>query len=169
MRARASPPKRTSFAAMVFIPCFEMLGRSRPASRRLLLDDGDTWAFDDAHDVRLLHDEEILAVELDLRAGPLAEQDAVARLDVERHERALLIAGARADGDDLAFHRLFLGGVGNDDAALGLAFFLDSLDHDAVVKRTELHGSSFQIFGFWCERLACAMQQLVEKWCFLIN
>src|SRR6266446_140371 len=142
MRARASPPKRTSFAGIIFIPCFEMFGRSRPALRRLLLGDGDTWAFDDPHDVGLLHDQEIIAIELDLGAGPLAEQDAVALLDVERNERALFIPGARADGDDLAFHRLFLGGVRNDDAALGLAFFLDALDHDAVVKRTELHGSS---------------------------
>src|SRR5580704_5074870 len=98
--------------------------------------------FDDSHDVGLLHDQEILAIELDLGAGPLAEQDAVALLDVERNERALLIAGARADGDDLAFHRLFLGGVRNDDAALGLALFLDALDHDTVVQRTELHVSS---------------------------
>src|SRR6185312_11137560 len=125
-----------------------MLGRCRSALRRLLPGGGDTWACDDAHDVRLLHDEEILAVELDLRAGPFAEQDAVARLDVERHHRALLVAGSRADRDDLAFHRLFLGGVGNDDAALGLAFFLDTLDHDAVVKRTELHGSSSKFSGF---------------------
>ena len=60
---------------------------------------------------------------------------------------ALLVAGARADGDDFAFHRLFLGGVRNDDAALGLLFFLDALDHDAVVKRTELHASSSNILG----------------------
>src|SRR5580704_9302399 len=95
--------------------------------------------FDDSHDVGLLHDQEILAIELDLGAGPLAEQDAVALLDVERNQRALLVASARADRDDLAFHRLFLGGVRNDDATLGLAFFLDALDHDTVVKRTELH------------------------------
>src|SRR3982074_323210 len=168
MRARASPPKRTSFDAMVFIPCSKMLGRSRPALRRLLLGDGDTWVFDDAHDVRLLHDEEILAVELDLRAGPFAEQDAVTLLDVERNERAHLIAGARADGDDLAFHRLFLGGVRNDDATLGLAFFLDALDHDTVVKRTELDGSSsnFLSFGVSADSV---LQQLEERWCTLIN
>src|SRR5260221_13374716 len=129
-----------------------MPGRSRPALRCLLLGDGDTWVFDDAHNVRLLHDEELLTVELDLRAGPFAEQDAITLLDVKRHHYALLIAGARADGNDLAFHRLFLGGVRNDDAAFGLAFFLDALDHDAVVKRTELHGSS-NFFGIWCERL----------------
>src|SRR6185312_12072863 len=57
----------------------------------------------------------------------------------------------------------------NDDAALGLAFFLDTLDHDAVVKRTELHGFSSNFFGFWCERVARVMQQLVERWCTLIH
>src|SRR6476469_1746261 len=98
--------------------------------------------FDDPHDVGLLHDQEIVTIELDLGAGPLAEQDAVALLDVERDERAIFIPGARTDGEDLAFHLLFLGCFGNDDAALGLAFFLDALDHDTVVKRTELHGSS---------------------------
>ena len=51
---------------------------------------------------------------------------------------AALVAGARADGDDLALLRLLLGGVGDDDAALGLLFGLDALDDDAVVQRTEL-------------------------------
>jgi hypothetical protein len=74
-------------------------------------------SLDDAHDVALLHDQEILAVDLDLGARPLAEQDAVAGLDVERDQLALLVAAAGADGDDLAFLRLFLGGVGNDDDA----------------------------------------------------
>src|SRR5437660_6224571 len=112
---------------------------TRRLVRRLgrLLHGGGT--LEDSHDVAFLHDQVLDAVELDLGAGPLAEQDAVARLDVERNELAVLIPGARANGDDLAFHRLFLGRVRNDDAALGLAFFLDSLDHDAVVKRTELH------------------------------
>src|SRR5882672_2945759 len=160
MRARASPPKRTSFAAMVLIPCFEMLGRSRPALRRLLLGDGDTWAFDDAHDVRLLHDEEILAVELDLRPGPFAEQDAVARLDVERHDRALLVARARTDGDDLALHRLFLGGVGNEDSAGRLAFGVDAANHNAIVQRPELHGVPSNFSGF----VASAWRARCNNW-----
>ena len=67
-----------------------------------------------------LHDQQLLAIELDLGARPLAEQHAVAGLDVERHELAGLVARAGADGDDLAFLRLFLGGVGDDDAAGGL-------------------------------------------------
>src|SRR6266508_833643 len=133
MRARASPPKRTSFAAM-FLFLVRVCGEAdrRAGLCRLLLGDGDIWVFDDAHHVGLLHDEEILTLKLYLAARPFAEQDPVAFLDFERNERALLIAGARADGDDLAFHRLFLGGVRNDDAALGLAFFLDTLDHNAV-------------------------------------
>ena len=73
---------------------------------------------DHAHDVGFLHDQEVLTVDLDLGAGPLAEEDAIARLDIEGYELAALIAGARADGDDFALLRLFLGGIGDDDAAL---------------------------------------------------
>ena len=93
-----------------------------------------------AHDVGLLHDQELLAVDLDLGARPFAEQHAVADLDVDRDELAGLVAAARADGDDLALRGLFLGGVGNDDAAGGLLLGIDALDDDAVVKRTKLHG-----------------------------
>ena len=70
---------------------------------------------------------------------PFAEQDAVARLEVERDELALLVARAGADGDDLAFLRLLLGGVGNDDAALGLLFRVEAPDDHAIVQRTKLH------------------------------
>ena len=94
----------------------------------------------DAHDVGLLHDQEILAVDLDLGARPLAEQHAVADLEVDRDELAGLVAAAGADGDDFALRGLFLGGVGNDDAAGGLLLGIDALDDDAVVKRAELHG-----------------------------
>src|SRR5262245_32398024 len=106
---------------------------------------GRGGTLEDSHDVALLHDQILDAVELDLGAGPLAEQDAVTGLDVESDESALLIPGARTDGDDFAFHRLFLGRVRNDDAALGLLFLRDALDHDAIVKRTELHASSSNI------------------------
>jgi hypothetical protein len=39
-----------------------------------------------------------------------------------------------------ALHRLFLGSVGNDDAAGGLGVFLQAANNDAIMKRTELHG-----------------------------
>ena len=57
---------------------------------------------DDAHDVGFLHDQEVLTIDLDLGARPLAEQDAVALLDVEGDELAGIVPRAGADGDDLA-------------------------------------------------------------------
>ena len=50
-----------------------------------------------------------------------------------------LVAGARADGDDFALLGLFLGGIGNDDPAWCLGFFLDAIHDHAVVQRTEFH------------------------------
>src|SRR6266699_3375959 len=95
--------------------------------------------FDDAHDVALLHDQELFAVDLDLGARPFAEQHPVADLDVDGDELAGLVAADGANRDDLALGGLFLGGVGNDDAAGGLHFGIDALDDNAVVKRTKLH------------------------------
>src|SRR5882724_10187620 len=94
---------------------------------------------ENAHDVALLHDQQLLAVDLDLGARPLAEQRAVADLDVDRDQLASFVAAARANGDDFALRGLFLGTIRNDDAACGLLFGVDALDHDAVVKRTEFH------------------------------
>src|SRR6185437_15378441 len=82
------------------------------------------------------------AVDLHFGARPFAEQHAVAGLHVDRHELAVLVAGARADGDDLAFLRLFLCGVGNDDASRGLRFPLDAADQHAVMEWPELHGTT---------------------------
>src|SRR5262249_48175051 len=102
----------------------------RPALGRLLL--RRRGALEDAHDVGLLHDQELLAIELDLGARPLAEQHAIARLHLERHELALLVAPARPHRDDLALLRLLLGGVGDDDAARAARFLLHPANHDAV-------------------------------------
>src|SRR5580704_17089226 len=90
-----------------------------------------------AHDIGLLHDQEFVAVELDLGTRPLAEQHPFADLYVDRNQDAALVTSARADGRDFALRRLFLGGVGNDDAALCLFFGIDSLDHDTVMQRTK--------------------------------
>ena len=90
-------------------------------------------ALDDAHDVGLFHDEEILPIHLDLGAGPLAEQDPVADFDVERLEFTFLVPHARADGEDLAFHRLFLGRIRDDDAAGGLGLLFEAPHQHAIV------------------------------------
>jgi hypothetical protein len=94
---------------------------------------------EDPHDVALLHDQVLNAVDLDLRTGPFSEQHSIAGLDVDRNELAGLVASTGADSNDLALLRLLLGGVGNDDAAGGLLLGLDALDDDAVMQRTELH------------------------------
>src|SRR5262249_44635022 len=118
-----------------------------PGLRGLLL---GNRRVDDAHDVGLLHDQELLAVDLDLGARPFAEQHAIAFFDIDRNELAGLIAAARAHGDHLALGRLLLSGVRNDDAAGRLLLGLDAPDDDAVVKRTKLHGLSLALLRFAC-------------------
>src|SRR6266436_3261643 len=91
------------------------------------------------HNVALFHYEVLDAIDFDLGARPFAEQDAVADLEVDRDELAALVAAAGSNGDDLALLRLLLGGVGNDDATSGLRLGVDSLDDNAVEKRSEFH------------------------------
>src|SRR4026209_449413 len=108
----------------------------RPSRRPLrgLLRTRRRWASGDhAHDVGLLHDQEFLAVELDLGARPLAEQHAVAAFQVDRNELAVLVAAPRADSNDFAFLRLLLGGIRDDDPAFGFLFGGDPAYDDAVV------------------------------------
>src|SRR3979490_2947824 len=117
---------------------------------------------DNAHDVALLHYQQLLAVELDLGARPFAEQHAVADLEVDRDQLAGFLAATRADGGNFALGGLFLGSVRDDDAASGLLFGVDALDHDAVVKRTEFHAvllsfcNCCRILEFWQSEQASA-------------
>ena len=96
-------------------------------------------ALDDGEDFVLAHDEELLAIELDFLARVLAEQDEVAGLDVERDALAVVLHLAVAGGDDLALLGLFLGAVGDDDPADFLFAFLEALNNDAVVQRSDVH------------------------------
>jgi hypothetical protein len=98
-----------------------------------------TGSVQNAQNVALLHDQEIFAVELDFTTGPLAEQDAVSGIEVQRMDLARVVAGPGAGGDNDAFLRLLLRGVVDDDAPVGLCFFLDAADEDAVAKRTKRH------------------------------
>src|SRR5712675_1272426 len=131
--SRASTPNLTSLLAMMCsLKCW---GIRR--LRGLLLGGGKIG--ENAHDVALLHDQQFLAVELDLGARPFAKQHAVANLEVDRDQFASFVAATRADGGDFALRGLLLGTVRNDDAASGFVFGIDALDHDAVVERTEFH------------------------------
>src|SRR6185437_4664786 len=134
-RSRASTLNLTSLAAIALPLSF--LEKGNGGSGDLAL--GGGAAFDDAHDVAFFHDHQVFAVDLDLGARPLAEQHTVADLHVQRDELALFIARARAGRDDFAFHRLFLGGVGDDDPASGLRILLHAPNDDAVMQGTELH------------------------------
>src|ERR1700753_2139657 len=99
-----------------------------------------------AHDVGLLHDQELFAVQLDLGARPFAEQHAVADLEVDRNQLAGFVAATGSNRGDLALRGLFLGAVRNDDAAFGFFFGVDTLDHDAIMQRTKFgfgHDGSF--------------------------
>src|SRR4051794_28845687 len=60
---------------------------------------------DHTHDVGLLHDQEVLAVDAHLGARPLAEQHPIAGFDVERVHLAALVPGSRPDRDHLALLR----------------------------------------------------------------
>src|ERR1700746_3524723 len=126
MRSRASPLNLTSLAAMFTLQWLSSF----------LIRGG---VINHAHDVGFLHDHEVLTVELDLGARPLAEQHAVASLDCERVQLAILVARAGADGDDFAFHRLFLRRIGDKDAASGFRLRLDTTNQNAVLQWAQFH------------------------------
>src|SRR5581483_3775981 len=92
---------------------------------------------EDAEDVVLLHDEVLLAVQLDLAAGVLPEENTVSCFERQRAVLALVGDGAGPDGDYLAPLRLFLGGVGDDDAAALLVALFEALDEHTVVERAQ--------------------------------
>src|SRR5882762_1727368 len=115
--SRASTENLTSLAAIVVSPnCVS----GRAGGRHEAL-------FDDAHDVALLHDQEILTIDRDLGAGPFAEQHAIADRNVDRDQLSRLVASAWPDGQNGALRGLFLHGVGNDDAARRLGLGIDAL------------------------------------------
>src|SRR4051812_38737249 len=122
MRARASPPNETSFAAI----CFSVI--------LLFLDHGEEILF--------AHHQELVAVDLDGLAAVLAEQDAVTDLHVHGDDVALVGALARPDRQDFALIRLFGGSVGDHDPGSGLGFLLHALDDHAIGERTKFHGIS---------------------------
>jgi hypothetical protein len=82
----------------------------------------------------------LLTFELDLGTRVLAEEDAVADLQLEGADLAVLQDLAIANREDLSLERFLLGGVGDDDASLGLFFFFHALHDDAVRQGPELHG-----------------------------
>ena len=138
MRSRASAPKRTSLAAMCIIPS---LIRDRSRARGLRRP--SSWPRGVPSTMPMM------SLSFMIRSSSPSSLTSVPdHLPNRMRSPALtsraticagLVAGAGAGGDDLAFHRLFLGGVGDDDAARGLLFGIQPADHDPVVQGTELH------------------------------
>src|SRR5581483_8146918 len=87
----------------------------------------------------LAHDQVLFAIDLDVTAGILPEQDPVAGLQVQRNDLAILEALALANRDYFAFLGLLFRGIRNIQAALHRFLLLDTPDDDAVVKRTNIH------------------------------
>jgi len=97
-----------------------------------LVSEASKLALKHAQDVVLAHDQMLFVFELDLTARILAKENSVARFHVGRHQVAGLAHFPLAHRYDLSFLRFFLGGIRNDDSALGFVFFLDALHQDAI-------------------------------------
>ena len=96
-------------------------------------------AVDDGQHFVLAHDEVLLAIELDFLARVLAEEDQIARLDIERDALAVVVHLAVAGGDDLALLRLLFGRVRDDDPADFLLAFFKAPNDEPIVQRSDIH------------------------------
>src|SRR6185437_15582891 len=137
---------------LIVIPAKAGIQRSFDLGPGLRRDDGygvprARSAFENRNEIVFAHDEQFLAIDLDLGTGILAEQHLVAGLDRHRADLAVFLDLAGAHGDHFALDRLFGRGVGDDDAAGGLGFRLEALDDDTVVQWTKLHGDSSCVGG----------------------
>src|SRR2546426_5584512 len=132
------PSDAFTAAAMMLTPLSSALRASSSNLSCFGMDRGPPL-LENGEDVFLAHDEVLRVVDLDLGARVLPEQDLVAGLHVEGDLLAVVADLAVADGDHLALLRLFLGRVRDDDPALLNLFLLETLDHDSIVQRTNLH------------------------------
>ena len=102
---------------------------------------------DDAEDVVFADEGVFLFVEFDLGATVFADEHAVADFDFEGTERAVLLALAGAEGDDLGLLRFFFGAVRDDDSSADLLFFFDVFDENTITDGPDFDVSHF-VVGF---------------------
>src|SRR3972149_6031163 len=97
--------------------------------------------FDYTQNVFFPHDEEVLAFDLYLGAGVLAEDDGVVDLHAHRLPLSLLFLAGPYCNDLALCGRLFCA-LGDNDAALGLLLLLEPSYNNSIVKRSDLHSST---------------------------
>src|SRR3984893_12205688 len=90
-------------------------------------------AVNDGQHLVLAHDEVLLAIELDLLARVLAEEDQIARLDIEGNALALVVDLGVAGREGPAFLRLLFGRAGDDDPADLLLALFEALNDEPIV------------------------------------
>src|SRR4029079_8661729 len=95
----------------------------------------------DRENVVLAQNQVLGAVDLDVAARVLREEDLVARLDLELADRSVLLDLALAHGDGPGLERLLLRRVLDVEARRGLLLLVEALHQDAVVKWLDLHRS----------------------------
>src|SRR4029450_6617454 len=93
--------------------------------------DAGVASADDGEDVALTQYQELLAIDGDFGSAVLSVQDLVADLDAPGNALAFVEA-ARANGDDLALLRLFLGGVRDVETSAHLLGLFQWLDDDGI-------------------------------------
>src|SRR5579862_6976928 len=92
----------------------------------------------DREDVVLADDEALFSVDGHFGPVVLAEQDAIADLQVWLAHGPVLLSLPVADGQHLALRGPFLGGIRDDDSSAALFFFLDAPNDDAILKWANL-------------------------------
>src|ERR1017187_827994 len=92
----------------------------------------------------------LLAVNFDFGAAVFTHEHAVALFDFKRNFLSVVVGLAGAEGDDDAFLRLFLGGIGNDDAALFGFLLFDRFHEDAVADRLDVQCHSLFSLLLFC-------------------
>jgi hypothetical protein len=93
----------------------------------------------DRKDVVLAQNDVFFAVEFDFGPQVLADEHYVAHHDRGRLQPAILEELAASDGDNARFEWLLLGGIGDEEAAGGLAFVSESFRQYAIMKWTDIH------------------------------
>ena len=94
--------------------------------------------FQNREDVVAAQNLVFLAVNFDFRAAIFAAQDAVALFDFKGNLLAVVVQFAGAKRDNNALGRFFLGGIGDDDAALFGFLLFDRFHEDAVAERFDV-------------------------------